>query len=325
MTTKSSLFLHDFHPSIDDLYHEVLNGLQQPQKTLPTKLLYDEQGSKLFDQITTLDEYYPTRTEIAIMKQYIGEMGQVLGENTLLLEYGSGSSLKTKILLEHVPNLAGYVPVDISKEHLLQSAEMLRGLYPHIPILPVCADYHHPFSIPRPTRNISHNVIYFPGSTIGNFHSKQAIRFLKQAAYICGENGGLLIGVDLEKDRATLNAAYNDRKGITAAFNLNILHHVNRILETNFDINNFEHHAFYNNDIGRIEMHLVCLSEHQVQLGKNVISFQKGETIRTESSYKYTIPKFQNLVKQAGFVPVKVWTDDQSLFSVHYLVLSEKK
>jgi len=301
-----------------DILTEVLAGLSEERKRLPSKLFYDKKGSMLFDRICELDEYYPTRSEIKIMQDNIEELGALLGEGTLLIELGSGSSTKIRLLLDYIPGLAGYVPVDISEQHLIESAETLNKDYPHIKIYPLVADYTKMFEIPAIENNHDHKAVYFPGSTIGNFTRNEAKEFLGRIAEIAGPNGALVIGVDLKKDVCILEAAYNDGKSITADFNLNILKHMNNELDTNFNTDNFEHFAFYNEEFGRIEMHLVSKAEQEIQIGDNEIKFGKGEHIITEYSYKYTLEEFAELASDY-FGVKKVWVDDNNLFSVQYL------
>ena len=300
---------------------EVVRGLQQPQKSLPCKLFYDERGSRLFDRITELDEYYPTRTELAIMEQHVGEMTTLLGSGCLLVEYGSGSSTKTRLLLDRLEAPAGYVPIDISAEHLARSAAALTAEYPHLEVLPVCADYTRPFDLPTPSRPAARSAAYFPGSTIGNFEPEAARRFLAGAAGLAGPKGALLIGVDLKKDPQLLHDAYNDRLGVTAQFNLNILAHLNAALDADIRLDAFRHYAFYNPTFGRIEMHLVSLEDQQIRLGGGAISFRAGESIWTESSYKYRPDEFEALAAAAGWRVECVWTDPRALFSVQYLTV----
>jgi len=300
------------------MYYEVLHGLQQPQKYLPCKYFYDEYGSKLFDQICDLEEYYPTRTETHIMERSVKEIISVLGCAVTLVEYGSGSSLKTRILLDNLPDLSAYIPIDISGEHLQQTAQMLARRYPTLEILPVTADYTQPIIVPTPTKPSRQRVVYFPGSTIGNFNPTEALAFLRRIADVVGKKGGLLIGVDLKKDPQRLRAAYNDKLGITAAFNLNILTHINHKLGSNFKVDQFTHHAFYNQTQGRIEMHLLSDTQQTVQLNGSIITFEPGETIWTESSYKYTVAEFATLAQRAGFTQQQVWLDEAQLFSVQY-------
>jgi dimethylhistidine N-methyltransferase len=316
---QKNLTLLGYQPIATRLYQEVLSGLQKPLKRLPSKLFYDEWGSRLFEQICKLPEYYPTRVEQAIMDRYIGDMVSLPGPGCLLIELGSGSSQKTRVLLDHLPELAGYVPIDISKELLRQSAKALALAYPGVEILPVCADYETNFEIPVPRQPVSRRLLYYPGSTIGNFHPPEAIAFLRHIRARCGHDCELLIGVDLKKDKTILHRAYNDRAGVTAAFNLNILAHLNRELDTNFNLDNFKHLAFYNDMAGRIEMHLVSMCDQKVRLNGSQVAFETGECIWTESSYKYTLKGFEELVAQAGFQVAKVWTDDNHWFSVQYL------
>jgi dimethylhistidine N-methyltransferase len=313
-----TLELFDYQPQTRDWHQEVLTSLQQPVKQLPAKLFYDERGSQLFDQICHLPEYYPTRTEQAIMDTYVGEMVALLGTGVLLIEYGSGSSQKTRTLLNHLPWPAGYVPIDISREHLQQSAAEIALTYLGLEVLPVCADYEKGYQIPEPSQPASRRVVYYPGSTIGNFHPAEAVAFLKQMRARCGQECELLIGVDLKKDPAILHRAYNDSAGVTAAFNLNILTRLNREFGANFDLAQFRHEAFYNDVEGRIEMHLVSRRDQMVRVNGRTISLGAGERIWTESSYKYTVAEFARLVSQAGFQLKQVWTDSRHWFSVQY-------
>lgn len=298
----------------------MLQGLQKPRKELPSKYFYDEIGSDLFEQICELDEYYPTRTEFGIMRAQAQEIAALLGPHCLLIEYGSGSSKKTCELLDVLQSPVGYVPIDISKEQLMQSVVALAELYPDLEMLPVCADYTSDFEIPMPTRPVAHRVGYYPGSTIGNFDPGPARDFLRQIARTCN-GGGLLIGVDLKKDFNILHRAYNDQQGLTAQFNKHILVRINQELGANFLINQFGHYAFYNPGESRIEMHLVSLKEQAVQLGDVEISFKLGESIWTESSYKYTPEEFAQLAATAGFRVEACWTDPREFFSVQYLTV----
>jgi dimethylhistidine N-methyltransferase len=315
-----------FGPGPDRMRAEVLAGLRRRQKRLPCKYFYDAAGSKLFDEICALDEYYLTRTELAIMREHARDMCAAIGPDAQLIEYGSGSSTKTRIVLDHLRSPAGYVPIDISGEHLAQSAHALSRSYPAIDVMPVCADYTHRFELPEPARPAARRVVYFPGSTIGNFEPDDALEFLRNIADVCGAGGGLLIGVDLKKDPAVLHAAYNDARGVTAAFNLNLLARLNRELGTDFDLRAFDHYAFYNPRKGRIEMHLVSRRRQAVHFGLNgngddVVWFEEGESVFTESSYKYACADFSRLARAAGFTPKQTWTDEARRFSVHYLVV----
>ncbi|MDE2197203.1 MAG: L-histidine N(alpha)-methyltransferase, partial [Gammaproteobacteria bacterium] len=254
-----SVTLHDYHPRTADMREAVLAGLREPQKTLPCKYFYDQRGSQLFDAICELPEYYPTRTELGIMEVHAADMAAALGPRVLLVEPGSGSSLKTRLLLDHLPQPRAYVPVDISRAQLVTAADRLNRLYPELEVLPVCADFCQSFAIPAPRRRAARTIIYFPGSTIGNFEPPAAIQLLRQLRRLAGPAGGLLIGVDLRKERSVLERAYNDAAGITAAFNLNLLRRLNRELQSDFDLSRFCHRAAYNETEGRIEMHLVSL------------------------------------------------------------------
>ncbi len=302
----------------DDILSEVLAGLNQTPKKLPSKLFYDKRGSELFDEICDLEEYYPTRTEIKIMQDNIKEIGSLLGEGTLLIELGSGSSIKIRLLLDYIPGLAGYVPVDISEKHLMESAEILRKDYSHVDIYPVVADYTNHFKVPQIKNSYDHKAVYFPGSTIGNFTRSEAKDFLGRIAKIIGPNGGLVIGVDLKKDIEILEAAYNDKKGVTAEFNLNILKHLNNEINSELNPENFEHYAYYNKEAGRIEMHLISNKEQVFSINGYSIHFEEGEHIITEYSNKYTIEEFGELASDY-FEVKKVWTDENNLFSVMYL------
>lgn len=315
------MVLTDLKPATGTFSDEVLAGLTSTPKSLPSKFFYDARGSELFDAICELDEYYLTRTELAIMEEYVDEMAERLGANALLVEYGSGSSLKTRILLAHMHGPAGYVPIDISREHLLVSAADLQVEFPSVEVLPVCADYtDHNIDLPEPTHEVGRIAVYFPGSTIGNFHPAEAEAFLRTISDICGPGGGLLIGVDLKKDPATLRAAYNDARGITAAFNKNLLRRMNREVGSDFRLDAFEHKADYNEVQGRIEMYLISSEDQVVEVAGRPIGFTGGEAICTEYSYKYSLDGFKALAASAGFEVHTVWTDDRCYFSVQYLV-----
>jgi dimethylhistidine N-methyltransferase len=315
----NGISLHDLAPKQSASLDEVLRGLRSPQKELPCKLFYDELGSQLFEQITTLDEYYPTRTEMRIMRATASEIAARLGPECLLIEYGSGSSTKTRILLDHLDQPVGYVPIDISREQLQRSVAALADAYPRLRVLPVCADYTGALDLPHSIGSAGRRVAYYPGSTIGNFVPEDARRFLARIAHVCGQGGGLLIGVDLKKDPLMLHRAYNDALGITAAFNLNILTRLNRELGANFSLDQFRHYAFYNPVFDRVEMHLVSLSQQVVRVGDVSIRFDRGESIWTEGSYKYNLHEFAELANAAGWRVEQVWTDDRTLFSVQYL------
>ena len=318
----STIKLLDFEPPADDVRAGVLAGLSGDRKTLPCKLFYDQHGSQLFDAICDLPEYYPTRTELAIMRDYADAMAGMIGPRALLVEYGSGSSRKTRVLLDKLPDLAGYVPIDISCSHLLHTAEGLSARYPELSIHPVCADYTRPFWLPSfedaPPERV---VAYFPGSTIGNFEPADALAFLKSVRMTCGRGSGLLIGVDLKKDPNRLHAAYNDAAGVTAKFNLNILRRINRDIGSDFDLAAFAHYAFYNPAEARMEMHLVSRQNQCINLGGGIkADFAEGESIHTENCHKYTMDTFAALATEAGYRREAFWADSRGWFSVQYLV-----
>lgn len=317
MRVTQQIKLYDFEPDTSNLYAEVIAGLQKPTKELPSILLYDERGSQLFDQICETEEYYPTQTELSIMQDNINEMASLIGENALLIEYGSGSSLKTQFLLDHLPHLAGYIPIDISKEFLIHVATKIAKRYPHIEVLPVCADYNQSFHLPSPTKPAMHRVAYHPSSNISHLHPHEAVAFLKRVREVCGPKGGLLIGVDLKKDPEILNRAYNT--GRSTAFILNTLSHTNRRFSANFDPSYFEHQAFYNEKLGRVEVYLVSQRKHTAYLNGDLVSFKAGERIHIAYSYKYGLDEFSTLATQGGWQVKQVWTDDNQLFSIQYL------
>ncbi|MEX0599302.1 MAG: L-histidine N(alpha)-methyltransferase [Rhodothermales bacterium] len=298
---------------------DLLAGLTSDPKSIPSKYFYDALGSRLFEEITELEEYYPTRTELAIMERRVDAMVALLGPRCLLVEYGSGSSLKTRVLLDAMERPAGYVPIDISAEHLSDSARRLAGHFPELPIHPVAADYTAPFDLPEVEFDERRTVVYFPGSTIGNFKPSEARLFLDRMRRVAGPDGGLLIGVDLRKDVSLLEAAYNDERGVTAAFNLNLLRRTNRELGATFELDTFRHEAVYDAEEGRIEMHLVSLAEQCVRIADRTVHFDEGERIHTEYSYKYTLDGFADLAAAAGLAVRRVWTDEANLFSVQYL------
>ncbi|MDX1672665.1 MAG: L-histidine N(alpha)-methyltransferase [Balneolaceae bacterium] len=300
------------------LQREITAGLKKSQKELPAKYFYDERGSRLFEQITRLEEYYLTETEMHILREKKGAITGHIGDGAVLLELGSGSSKKTRMLLDHMNHLVAYIPVDISEDYLLSVADSLRKEYPEIIIKPVCADYTRPFQLPEIEESYNRKVAFYPGSTIGNFIPETARSFLKQIASILGPGGGLLIGVDLKKERSVLEAAYNDAEGVTAEFNKNILRRLNRELKADFKLDQFEHQAFYNEQEGRIEMHLECKKEQTVHINGEAISFERGETIHTENSYKYSLDEFEELLSGI-FTVESVWTDDQERFSLQFL------
>ncbi len=306
-------------PMKRDLLHEILEGLSRPQKMLSSKFLYDDRGSQLFSRICELDEYYPTRTELEIMRTGIEEMSALIGSRTRLIELGSGSGLKSKLLLGFLDQLAAYIPVDISVAEMRRCIQALQPSFSHLNILPVYADYTKTWSLPVCCNAYERSVIYYPGSTLGNFTPAAAEDFMSKMHHICGPGGAMIVGIDLKKDIAVLEAAYNDASGVTAAFNLNILARLNRELDADFYLEDFTHRAFYDEEFGRIEMHLISRRDQSAHIGHNTFEFTKGESILTEYSYKYSLDEFASLANRAGFEPSRVWTDDNELFSVWYL------
>jgi len=311
----------DYHPKLGRIEEDVLAGLSKPQKELPAKLFYDLEGSELFEQITELEEYYPTRSEIAILESMAAEFAEIAGDNVALIELGSGSSRKTRIILDAIRGHCTYLPVDISKEFLRLSAESINRDYPEIDVVAICADYTRSFQIPH-TETYARRIVFFPGSNIGNMTPDQAEAFLRTFREFLVPGDGVLVGVDLRKDEVILNAAYNDSKGVTAEFNLNILRRLNRELDANFAVDRFEHYAYFSDANSRIEMHLRSLDDQTVEVAGSRFEFHVGETIHTENSCKYSIDDFQALAVRAGLAPRKVWTDPRALFSEHYLELA---
>jgi len=307
---------HDFEPAQEDFRSSVLNGLSKAKKAIPSKFFYDARGSDLFDQICDLPEYYPTQTELHLLQKHSEEIAENLGPRNHIIEFGSGSSVKVSTLLNSLHTPLSYVPMDISKNHLLSAAKRLSQSFPYLPIIPICADYTANFDFPD--IGVGKRTGFFPGSTIGNFTPDEACSFLTQARSLL-RGGGMLIGVDLLKEEAILNAAYNDASNVTAAFNKNLLFRCNNELSANFNLDHFHHLAFLNKQESRIEMHLVSDIDQLVHIGDHSFVFVEGETIHTENSYKYTPEEFQRLSVKAGFKPEKVWIDQNNLFSIHYL------
>ena len=301
---------------------DVFEGLSREQKELPCKYFYDDRGSELFNTICGLDEYYPTRTETALLQAHGREMADLIGPGVCLIEFGCGSLLKTRLLLDALRSPAAFVPIDISADHLLQSAAALAADYPNLEVLPVVADFTRPVKLPDKARKASENRIgFFPGSTIGNFDHAGAADFLATVADMVGGGGALLIGVDLKKDEDILVRAYDDAQGVTAAFNRNVLERINRELGGCFDIETFRHRALYNGAEGRIEMHLVSEKDQTVTVHDRDFKFTEGETIHTENSCKYHVEEFSSLAAGAGFRSARTWVDGDGLFSLHYLTL----
>lgn len=308
----------------ESLRDEVLSGLRQMPRTLPARLFYDARGASLFDAITRLDEYYLTRTELAILHDNATAIAASIGRGSVLLEYGSGEAEKVRLILDRMRGAAApaaYVPIDVSSDQLERVAAEMREAYPEIPIIPVAADYTSLDELPLPPGlRDARRVAFFPGSTIGNLHPPEARDFLERLAAICGRRGSIILGADLRKDPAILHAAYNDSEGLTAEFNLNILLRLNRELGATFDRESFRHYAYYNPVAGRVEMHLVSLRKQLVDVAGECISFERGESIWTESSYKYTWRGLDELARGAGLVIVDRWSDSRDMFAVTRLV-----
>ena len=319
MHANAAYSFYDLKPDAGSFLDDVLSGLALPQKALPPKYFYDARGSELFEAICDLPEYYPTRTELAMMQADVAAMARALGPDCLLVEYGAGSGRKTRVLIEALAPRA-YAAIDISREQLKSSVAEFAQLFPAVKIIGVCADYSRPLALPEiDAVSARRRAIYFPGSTIGNFTREEAFVFLGYARELAGRGGAMLVGVDLKKDHARLHSAYNDAQGVTAKFNLNLLHRINNELGANFDVSSFRHHAFYDPARGRIEMHLESMREQRVTIAGREFAFRAGETIHTENSCKYTVAEFQQLGAKAGFRSEYCWTDPEQLFSIHYL------
>jgi dimethylhistidine N-methyltransferase len=303
----------------DELFRSVIAGLTGSPKTLPCKYFYDELGSQLFEEITTLPEYYPTRTEIALLERHAGEIAQLVPPGAAVVEFGSGSSTKTEVLLRTLRAPRAYLPLEISPSALYPAAERIVSRFPGLTVYPLLAGFS---DIPRLSLpQFSHAVLgFFPGSTIGNFAREEAIAFLSDTRRLLGDRAFFLIGADLKKPLDILLPAYDDAKGVTAAFNLNILRRINRELGANFQLGNFRHEAIYNEEAGRIEMHLRSLTDQTVTVGQRKVAFTKGETIHTENSHKYTIEEFRELAEKGGWRIEKSWHDADRLFSVHLMI-----
>jgi dimethylhistidine N-methyltransferase len=310
---------HDLAPTEENFRDQVFTGLSREPKTLPCKFFYDARGSELFEEICKVPEYYLTRTEIAILEQYAGDIAGRIGPHCRLIELGSGASIKVRILLRALHLPAAYMPVDISREHLREAAAQLAADFPQVPVVAVCADYTRSFPLPPLPGPPGKRVGFFPGSTIGNFEPDGVVRFLRHCGELLGPAGEMLIGVDLKKDPDVLNAAYNDRAGANAAFNLNLLERINRELDADIAVERFAHLAFYNAEAGRMELYLTSLADQTVTIAGRRFEFAAGERIHTENSYKYAIDEFRSLALRADFATAHTWTDHENLFSVHHL------
>ena len=322
--TPGRVTVLDLEPVNADFLAEVLAGLTSSPRTLPCKFFYDERGADLFQKICDLPEYYITRTETELLRRYAPEIAESIGPNAALIGFGTGAGIKTRLLLEHLQNPIAYIPVDISKQRLVDSAVELSRAMPALEILPVCADYLQELQFPKPLRKPDHVAVFFPGSTIGNLEPPVAEDFLRRVCRLCGKSGGLIIGIDLQKSREVLEAAYNDAAGVTAEFNLNLLVRANRELGADFDLARWKHRAVYNENEGRIEMHLVSVGEQTVHVGGREFVFADGEKIITEFSYKHTLEGFTRLAASAGFREAsRVWTDPERLFAIFHFAVAE--
>ncbi len=307
---------YDLHPSLGDIRTDVLSTLSTMPKSLSPKYFYDQNGSRLFDQICELPEYYITRTEISLLEKYAGEVASLIGKDAILMELGSGSSVKIRTLLNALKPKA-YVALDISKEHLIDAATNLAEEFDWLEVHAVCVDFSQPWQLPFQLEG--KRTAFFPGSSLGNFTPHSASRLLKQIGHLIGTGGELLIGIDLKKDQSTLESAYNDAEGITAAFNKNLLLRLNRELQADFDTDAFHHESVWNDEQSRIEMHLFSDVDQTVNIAGEQFEFREGESIHTENSYKYSLEDFGNLASESGFSTIKSWQDDNQLFAIYLL------
>ena len=319
MPDGASFAFHDLTPSEDSFRDAVLAGLSNSPKTLPCKFFYDARGSALFEAICEVPEYYLTRTEIGILETYAGAIAERIGPNCRLIELGSGASRKVRLLLNALEAPLAYVPVDISRSFLRDAAAKIAADFPELEVIAVCADYTRPFELPKLAGPPGKRVGFFPGSTIGNFEPEGVVAFLTHCGRLLGPGAEMLIGADVKKDKAILDAAYNDAEGLNAAFNLNLLHRIAKELDSDIAIDDFEHVAFYNPDEGRVELYIRSLKDQTAVIAGRRFSFAAGEMIHTENSYKYAIPEFRALAARAGFSALDTWTDPDGKFSVHYL------
>ena len=306
-------------PKRDDLSPfaaDVLEGLGETPKHIPAKYFYDERGSELFERITEQPEYYPTRCEMQVLRDKATDIAALIPQDAAVVEFGSGSNKKARLLLAAAPHLAAYVPVDISGEMLEREAAELRADFPKLKVLPVKADITTRFALPAEAESAASRVGFFPGSTIGNFEPHEAAGFLRNAARVLGRGATLIIGVDLIKPVEVLTAAYNDKAGVTSKFNCNLLKRINRELAGTFKLDGFEHHAFYNRERNRIEMHLASRKRQKVKVLGETVDFRAGETIHTENSYKYSVESLSALARGVGWLPAAAWSDPDNYFSI---------
>jgi L-histidine Nalpha-methyltransferase len=319
MPDGAAFAFHDLAPGEDSFRDAVLAGLSNSPKTLPCKFFYDQRGSALFEAICEVPEYYLTRTELGILQTYAGDMAARIGPNCRLVELGSGASIKVRLLLDALETPLAYIPVDISRGFLRDAAASIAADFPELDVVAVCADYTRPFTLPKVAGPAGKTVGFFPGSTIGNFEPEAVVQFLSHVGKLLGPGAEMLIGADVKKDKAILDAAYNDADGLNAAFNLNLLHRIANELDGDIAIDDFAHVAFYNPDEGRVELYIKSLKDQTAVIAGRRFSFAAGEMIHTENSYKYAIPEFRALAARAGFKALDTWTDAEGKFAVHYL------
>jgi dimethylhistidine N-methyltransferase len=319
MSVQAYAVRDEQRPPDNLLLQVVQRGLRSQPKRLPSWLFYDEQGSALFEQICEQPEYYLTRAEIALLGAHSGEIAEVLGPDVRLVEYGSGHAIKTRLLLEHLITPVAWVPIELSSEPLRLSMQRMEQHFPDLPIQPLTVDFTRPLRLPVPPRAPRRTVLYFPGSTIGNFEEREAAQLLRKMRSEMGDNGGILVGVDLKKDKATIEAAYNDRAGVTAAFTLNLLSRLNRELGCNFELGAFSHRAHYNAMAGRIETHILSNREQRVRVGRLQVLFREDEAMLVEYSCKYSLDDFATLAATAGLTVQHAWLDPEGKFSLQYL------
>lgn len=316
LTGSDAIEVHDLHPPPADFRADVQRGLASEPKRLPSMYFYDAKGSALFEQICRLPEYYPTRTEIGLLESHGDEIAERIGPQAMLIELGSGSSDKTRIVLRRMKQPHSYVPVEIARAPLRAAALGIAQAFPDVEVRPVCADFMRSFEPPRPATPEGRRVVFFPGSTIGNFNPTDRGRLFERVHALCGRGGTFLLGFDLQKDRKTLESAYNDAAGVTAAFNLNLLHRINRELGADFDVSAFEHRAHYDIAHARIEMHLVSRVRQRVRVGETEVEFRAGESVCTEHSHKFTVEGVLVEAAQRGFQRDRVFVDAERLFAV---------
>jgi len=306
----------------DDFATEVLNGLSRQPRSIPCRFLYDARGSELFEQITELDEYYPTRTEIGLLERHARDIASMAGEDVAIVEFGSGSSRKTEILIAALPDLAAYVAIDISPAALAEAADRLRARFPDLNVMTVTGDFNVPIDLPNSISS-ARKLGFFPGSTIGNLDKDEAVAFLQNAAQLLGRDSALLMGVDLKKSEAILVPAYNDHEGVTAAFNLNLLTRINRELDGSFDLDKFAHEAVYNPDAGRMEIYITSREDQDVTVLGKSFAFTRGERIHTENSHKYAVSEITSMAEAAGWTHARAWVDEDELFSLNLLTRTD--